>query len=173
MENNIEQVQFITFSTPLGDMLAFANTKTLVGLYFDDQKTTLQKKLLQHSNTKTKAILKDTQKQLTEFFNKKRHAFSLPYQLSGTAFQQKVWQALSLVPFGKTISYKELAQKIGKPNAIRAVAQSVARNPLLIVLPCHRIIGSNGALIGFAAGITRKKALLALEKTPKPSLALK
>lgn len=165
MENYTEQPQSITFPTPLGTMVAFADTETLMGLYFNDQKIALKKKLLQ-PNIEANAILKDTQKQLIEFFNKKRRAFSLPYLLSGTAFQQQVWQALCFVPFGKTISYKELAQKIGKPNAIRAVAQSVARNPLIIVLPCHRIIGSNGALTGFAAGIARKKALLALENSP-------
>lgn len=163
MQNHTQKMQSITFSTPLGTMVAFANTKTLVGIYFSDQKTVLKNKLL-WPKIEANAILKDTKKQLIEFFNKKRHAFSLPYQLSGTFFQQQVWQALCFVPFGKTISYKELAQKIGKPNAIRAVAQSVARNPLVIVLPCHRIIGSNGSLTGFAAGIVRKKALLLLEK---------
>jgi len=164
MENHTEQTQSITFLTPLGAMVAFANNKTLIGLYFNDQKTALKNKLMQ-PDIEANEILKDTQKQLIEFFNKKRRAFSLPYQLSATIFQQQVWRALCFVPFGKTISYKELAQKIGKPNAIRAVAQSVARNPLVIVLPCHRIIGSNGALTGFSAGIVRKKSLLALEKS--------
>jgi len=88
----------------------------------------------------------------------------LPYYLdSGTLFQQKVWQALTQVPYGTTVSYKSLAASLGMPNGTRAVATAVARNPLSLLLPCHRIVGSDGSLTGYAGGLDRKKILLTIE----------
>lgn len=153
------------FATPLGSMTAFANNLALVGLYFSDQQDS-NVMLSKQPNAQTKAILNQTKEQIAEFFNKKRQHFDVPYQLLGTAFQKQVWQALNQVPFGQTISYAKLAQMIGKPKAVRAVAQSVAKNPLVIMLPCHRIIGSDGSLTGFSAGLKRKASLLASEIAP-------
>ncbi|QQS17039.1 MAG: methylated-DNA--[protein]-cysteine S-methyltransferase [Neisseriales bacterium] len=146
-------------------MTAFANDQALVGLYFSDQLDG-NIALSKQTNTRTQAILTRTKQQIIEFFNKELQYFDVPYQLLGTAFQKEVWQALSRVPFGQTISYAKLAQMIGKPKAVRAVAQSVAKNPLVMMLPCHRIIGSDGSLTGFAAGLKRKAFLLESEIAP-------
>jgi methylated-DNA-[protein]-cysteine S-methyltransferase len=101
--------------------------------------------------------------QLDEYFAGERTAFELELELAGTPFQQRVWAELRRVPYGETISYAELADRIGRPGAARAVGHCNARNPVSIVVPCHRVIGSAGALTGYAGGLERKRALLALE----------
>lgn len=101
--------------------------------------------------------------QLSEFFEAKRTAFDFPYVLDGTAFQLQVWRALCEIPYAQTRSYKEIAQSLGNPRAARAVGMAAHRNPMLFVVPCHRLIGTNGALVGFAAGIQVKEALLQIE----------
>ncbi len=103
------------------------------------------------------------QEQLTAYFAGTLHAFDLPLDFHGTDFQQKVWRALLDVPYGKTASYKEQTAKLGDPKAIRAVAAANGANPIAIVVPCHRIIGSNASLTGYAGELWRKKELLALE----------
>lgn len=105
-------------------------------------------------------------RQLDEYFAGKRHAFDLPLRPLGTPFQLTVWQALRGIPFGVTWSYAELAQRIGKPRAMRAVGGANGRNPLPIVVPCHRVIGANGSLTGFGGGVDVKARLLALEGIP-------
>ena len=108
-------------------------------------------------------LIKETSKQLTEYFDKKRKKFDLPLAFNGTDFQVKAWKALLLIPYGKTCSYGELASKIGNPKACRAVGNANNRNPLHIVVPCHRVIGHNGSLTGYAAGLDVKRLLLELE----------
>lgn len=108
-------------------------------------------------------ILALTAMQLREYFSGKRQAFDLPLAPEGTEFQREVWHALSTIPWGSTLSYGQLAQRIGRPRAVRAVGAANGRNPLPIVLPCHRVIGSNGALTGFGGGLPVKEALLHLE----------
>ena len=98
--------------------------------------------------------------QLDEYFKKKRKIFDLPLDLQGTDFQKRVWNELLKIPFGKTISYKDLSLKLGNLKAIRAVAAANGANPVSIIVPCHRIIGSNGSLTGYAGGLWRKKWLL-------------
>lgn len=109
-------------------------------------------------------LLKKTISQLDEYFSGKRYKFELPLLLVGTEFQQEVWNSLLQIGFGDTLSYKKLAQSVGKPKAVRAVANAVGANPLSIVVPCHRIIGSDGSLTGYAGGLDVKTALLNLEK---------
>ena len=104
--------------------------------------------------------------QLQEYFAGKRTEFSLPYQLSGTAFQQQVWAQIAKIPYGQTITYKDIAQAIGKPRAFQATGRAVGANPLAIIVPCHRVVGSNGELTGYAFGLEIKKSLLNLEKCP-------
>lgn len=105
----------------------------------------------------------ETLAQLRAYFNGDLYHFDLPLAPEGTPFQLQVWQALQTIPYGETISYAELAGKLGKPNAARAVGAANGKNPLPIVIPCHRVIGSNGLLTGYAGGIHIKEALLALE----------
>ncbi|MRX64219.1 methylated-DNA--[protein]-cysteine S-methyltransferase [Maribacter luteus] len=112
-------------------------------------------------------VLDDAVYQLQEYFEGKRQAFSLTLNPEGTDFQKKVWDALLQIPFGKTISYLQLSKTLGDPKAIRAVASANGKNPLWIVIPCHRVIGSDGSLTGYAGGIHRKKWLLAHESPAK------
>lgn len=101
--------------------------------------------------------------QISEYLSGKRKVFDFPYILSGTPFQKQVWQALCDIPYGETRSYKQIAQAIGKPNACRAVGMANHCNPMMIVIPCHRVVGANGKLTGYAGGLEMKSALLALE----------
>jgi methylated-DNA-[protein]-cysteine S-methyltransferase len=98
--------------------------------------------------------------QLTEYFDGSRRIFDLPFDLVGTDFQKKVWLALSKIPFGKTVSYKQIAENIGNPKAVRAVGLANNRNPIPIIIPCHRVIGANGNLVGYGGGLEMKRRLL-------------
>lgn len=101
--------------------------------------------------------------ELTEYFAGMRKSFSVPLDLQGTAFQQQVWRELRNIPWGETRSYSEIAQAIGRPRAVRAVAQAIGKNPCLILVPCHRVLGRDGSLTGFSAGLALKESLLYLE----------
>ena len=103
--------------------------------------------------------------QLEEYFSGKRKVFDLPFKMNGTAFQMKVWQELLKIPYGDTVSYSEIAERIGCPEGARAVGGAVHNNLLWIIVPCHRVVGKNGKLTGYAGGTEMKKTLLELEKT--------
>lgn len=124
------------------------------------QFTQPQKALLQTTELLSMATI-----QLDEYFQGKRTTFSLPFKLTGTPFQLAVWKELQNIPYGQTTSYKEIAQKINKPKACRAVGMANNKNPLPIIIPCHRVIGSNGKLIGYAGGLKLKNYLLELEQS--------
>ena len=124
------------------------------------QFTQPQKALLQTTELLSMATI-----QLDEYFQGKRTTFSLPFKLTGTPFQLAVWKELQNIPYGQTTSYKEIAQKINKPKTYRAVGMANNKNPLPIIIPCHRVIGSNGKLIGYAGGLKLKNYLLELEKS--------
>lgn len=109
-------------------------------------------------------VLELARQQLQEYFAGQRREFTLPLAAQGTDFQQQVWRALMLIDYAKTASYGDIAEKVGKPRAVRAVGAANGRNPLAIVVPCHRIIGKNGTLTGYAAGLERKAWLLDLER---------
>jgi methylated-DNA-[protein]-cysteine S-methyltransferase len=111
----------------------------------------------------THPLLLETERQLKEYFQGKRRSFSLELDLVGTAFQKNVWEALLGIPFGETRSYGQLAKQLGNPLATRAVGAANGRNPISIIVPCHRVIGSNGKLTGFAGGLVAKEHLLGLE----------
>lgn len=123
------------------------------------QFTQPQKALLQTTELLSMATI-----QLDEYFQGKRTTFSLPFKLTGTPFQLAVWKELQNIPYGQTTSYKEIAQKINKPKACRAVGMANNKNPLPIIIPCHRVIGSNGKLIGYAGGLKIKKLSLRIRK---------
>lgn len=108
-------------------------------------------------------LLVNAKNQIGEYFSGKRQVFDLPIDPSGTEFQLKVWQELSQIPYGETVSYLEIANRLGDPKSIRAAASANGKNPIAIIIPCHRVIGSHGEMTGYAGGIQRKKDLLTLE----------
>lgn len=112
-------------------------------------------------------LIKDCGKQLNEYFLGKIQKIKIPVKSSGTAFQKKVWEELCKIPYGETSTYKKIAQKIGNEKAVRAVGTAIGKNPLAIVIPCHRVIGSKGDMVGYAYGIEKKEKLLNLEKQNK------
>lgn len=150
------------YTSPLGPMVLAACEQHLVGVWFDGQAHLPD--LAGFATDHKHPVIHAAIQQLTTYFAGQRRTFDLPlYTASGTAFQQAVWQALMGIPSGATCSYGALARQIGKPAAVRAVGAAVGRNPLSIIVPCHRVIGTNGSLTGYAGGLTRKTALLQLE----------
>jgi methylated-DNA-[protein]-cysteine S-methyltransferase len=150
------------YQSPLGAMTLAASDWGLCGAWFDGQKHQPDPKTwpLEAAHP----VLVKAQAQLAEFFEGHRRAFDLPLDLhAGTDFQQAVWRGLLQIAPGATTSYGELARKIGKPMAVRALGAAVGRNPLSIIVPCHRVVGADGALTGYAGGLDRKTALLRLE----------
>ncbi|MFO1464062.1 MAG: methylated-DNA--[protein]-cysteine S-methyltransferase [bacterium] len=142
--------------TPLGPLLAeFAEDGSLLRLEFAEAP--------QATNSAPKEPASPLARQLREYFSGRRRDFDLPLASAGTPFQQKVWAELRRIPFGETLSYAELARRLGDPGAVRAVARANALNPIAILIPCHRVIGSDGSLTGYAAGLERKARLLVLE----------
>lgn len=151
-----------TYLSPLGAILLAATPHGLAGLWFEGQRH------LPDSSgwtpDATHPVLVQAMQQLDEYFAGRRCEFDVPLDLQrGTAFQQSVWQALLAIPRGHRVSYSVLSQRIGRPTAMRAVGAAVGRNPLSIVVPCHRVLGANGSLTGYAGGTERKAALLQLE----------
>ena len=114
---------------------------------------------------KETSLTKEAYAQLSEYLNGKRKTFDLPFKMRGTQFQLQVWNALLDIPYGETRSYKQIAEAIGNPKAVRAVGMANNRNPLLIIVPCHRVIGKNGSLVGYGEGLEMKEFLLRLEKS--------
>ena len=108
-------------------------------------------------------LIKEAHRQFSEYLKGERKEFNLPFRMKGTEFQQRVWKSLCEIPYGETRSYKQVAEAIGKPKAMRAVGMANNRNPLLVVVPCHRVIGANGQLVGYAGGLDKKTFLLHLE----------
>ncbi len=129
-------------------------------IFFEDKNEISDDDSEENISAKNKAVLKKSKKQFDEYFSGKRKIFDLPVKQSGTTFQQKVWDELIKIPFGKTVSYLQLSQRIGNIKSIRAVGSANGRNNLSIVVPCHRVIGSNGSLTGYAGGLWRKQWLL-------------
>ena len=123
----------------------------------------IEKYLKATSKTETTSVLEETKRQLDEYFAGKRKAFDIQLCLLGTDFQHKVWNALRSIPYGSTKSYKDIAQCIGKPKAVRAVAGAIGANAISILIPCHRVIGSNHSLTGYAGGLEAKRGLLGME----------
>ena len=151
-----------SYASPLGNMILAALNHRLLGSWFDDQAHLPD--LSGCSWSPDHPILKQTALELTQYFAGQRRSFDVPLVTTiGTSFQQAVWQALLQIPSASTCSYGTLASRIGKPTAVRAVGAAVGRNPLSIIVPCHRVIGAGGSLTGYAGGLTRKTALLQLE----------
>lgn len=144
----------ITIRTPIGDMLAKANKSGVYLLEFADDGET--------ANSDNPTLLR-LATELKEYFEGKRREFTVPLAPVGTAFQTSVWQTLMQIPYGKTVSYAAEAAMLGRPSAVRAVANANGRNPISIIIPCHRVIASGGGIGGYSGGVWRKEFLLALE----------
>ena len=148
------------YDTKIGKIGIEENGSAITKIYFinnDDE----QAEILGENET---ALLKEAIKQLNEYFDGKRSSFDLKLQLQGTEFQKKVWNALIEIPFGETRSYGEIAKIIGNEKASRAVGMANNKNPIPIIVPCHRVIGANGKLVGYAGGVDIKEKLLNIEK---------
>lgn len=147
--------------SPLGDILLARTAQGLAGVWFEGQKD--------HPGTLTAPtvdddpLLEQTERELREYWRAQRREFTVPLDLLGTNFQRNVWLALLQVPLGVTLTYRRIAEQIGSVTATRAVGAAVGRNPVSIIVPCHRIIGTSGSLTGYAGGLERKVALLRLE----------
>ena len=141
--------------TPIGDICILEENNKIIGLTLDNEKYCYTEK-----NTE---ILNETEKQLNEYFWGKRKKFNVPINPKGTEFQKQVWNELLKIPYGQTVTYKRIAQKIKTENAEREVGRAKNNNAIAIIVPCHRVVGSNSKLVGYAFGLERKQFLLDLE----------
>jgi len=151
-------INYHLLDTPLGTLQLVSNGEHLQKIHFPGMHSTTY-----GTEQRIDAVLSACVDQLTEYFAGKRRDFDLPLRAGGTEFQQQVWSALVDIPYGELRSYQDIANAIGKPKAVRAVGAANGRNPLPIVVPCHRVIGSDGSLTGFAGGLAMKTQLLTLE----------
>lgn len=149
-------------ATPVGTLTLVATDHGLAAILWEDDPPGRVRLDLEREDA-SHPVLLEAGRQLTEYFAGRRKAFTVTLDPAGTAFQRKVWTALLTIPFGETRTYGQIATQIGKPTAVRAVGAANGRNPLSIVAPCHRVIGSTGRLTGFAGGLDVKARLLALE----------
>lgn len=164
-------VKIITtrYQCPAGDMIlgSFEDKLCLCDWDIEKRRASIDRRICRYLKAEYKEgvsdVLNETKIQLDEYFAGKRKEFSLPLIFTGTAFQCTVWAELTAIPYGNTISYAELAKRIDRPQAIRAVASANAANPISILIPCHRVIGSNRQLTGYAGGLEAKQCLLNLE----------
>ena len=149
--------------SPVGILKLVATENALVAVLWENEnpKRVRLAELIEQVNH---PILLETQKQLREYFAGTRQQFDLPLDFEGTVFQKKVWQALLAIPFGETRSYRDIAEQVGNIKAVRAVGAANGKNPISIIAPCHRVVGVNGKLVGFAGGLNNKEILLGLEK---------
>ena len=157
-------------NSPIGDIMLVADNSALIGIYFvgcDHIPAASGRWTLDPKHP----VLQQAATQLDEYFAGKRTEFSLPLHLAGTEFQEKVWREIARIPYGETISYSDLAKRAGATHAIRAVGTSTGRNPVSIVIPCHRVVGKDGNMRGFAGGLERKRRLLDLEKPHQTALS--
>lgn len=157
--------------TVLGDVTVLAAAGAIVGLYFAHHWTKPSRDSFgPEVDARGDALLDRARVQLAEYLSGDRTSFDLPTAASGDAFQQRVWAMLKEIPFGETVTYAELAEKLGDRGLAWSVGQAVGHNPLSIIVPCHRVVGTNGKLTGYAGGLKRKQFLLDLEE-PAPSRA--
>lgn len=151
-EKNEHEIRYAFYDSPIGIIRVAGTEEFIVSVHFDN-------KIVDWIEESTE-LLKNCIRQLDEYFLKERQQFDLPLKIEGTTFQKQVWEEVQKVPFGKTASYLEIAEKVNNPKAVRAVGNANRTNPIVIIIPCHRIIGSDGSLTGYGGGIYRKEWLL-------------
>jgi O-6-methylguanine DNA methyltransferase len=178
METN--EIASATVATPIGRLSVVASPRGLLRIAFPERASgsaALRNSVRAYERTsgpgqQARRQLAAALRQLREYFAGRRDAFDLPLDLAGTAHQQRVWQALQRIPFGRTLSYGQLAAQLGAPRGARAVGRACATNPVPVVVPCHRVVGGDGELHGYDGGLWRKQRLLELERAKSPRKAL-
>ncbi len=164
LQRIIWRMIYTTFTIKsIGDFKAYKDNGKLIKLTLPPSVNDVSNEKNNHIKKVSNSEFKDEIRQIDEYFKKKRRKFNLDISLIGTDFQKKVWNALAEIPYGETFSYKWIADKIGRPKSSRAVGGACGKNPLPLIIPCHRVIASNGSLCGFGSGIDFKKFLLELE----------
>lgn len=161
-------MHYTTIDSPIGELLLLGDGNTLHGLFMQGGRRPMR---VAADWQRDAAPFADVTAQLREYFAGERTAFDVPLQLDGTPFERTVWSALQEIPYGETASYGEIARRVGQPTAARAVGLANGRNPISVIVPCHRVIGANGSLTGYGGGLERKRTLLELEQ-PSVQLAL-
>jgi methylated-DNA-[protein]-cysteine S-methyltransferase len=158
------------YGSPCGEMLLVADDAGLSGVYFEGQKyhPSIHPQWRRDDHD---GFIAQARRELAEYFGRERERFDVALAPEGTSFQRAIWRGIAGVGFGETISYAQLAESAGYPGKARAAGAATGRNPLTIIIPCHRIVGSTGALTGYAGGLDRKRALLALESRTGDLLA--
>ncbi len=152
---------YTTIDSPLGELLLLGDDQALRGLYMQEAPNPVA---IQPGWRANDGAFADVRRQLAEYFAGQRTAFDVPLAADGTPFQRAVWRGLQAIPYGETFSYGALARRIGRPSAVRAVGLANGRNPIAVIVPCHRVIGADGTLTGYGGGIERKRFLLELER---------
>ncbi|EKU55074.1 methylated-DNA--[protein]-cysteine S-methyltransferase [Acinetobacter sp. WC-323] len=161
------QLVYMYMDSPVGALKLVAHDQALVAVMWDNEDHK-RVRLAELVEDRQHPMLHKVKQQLEEYFAGQRQQFDLPLDFQGTAFQQQVWQALLSIPYGETRSYKEIAVQLGNEKAVRAVGAANGKNPISIIASCHRVIGSSGALVGFAGGLDKKQILLSLEQSQIP-----
>lgn len=151
---------YMTLQTSLGSLLLVSNQSELTGLTFDGARLPEPGWKLEPRHP----VLSKAAEEVAEYLDGRRSGFSIPFSLAGTEFQKRIWSEIARIPYGETITYGELACRAGHPRAVRAVGASTGRNPVGIIIPCHRVVGKDGSLTGFAGGLQWKRHLLAIEQ---------
>jgi methylated-DNA-[protein]-cysteine S-methyltransferase len=157
-------MRYTTIDSPIGELLLAGDERGVARLAISPFR-------VDPTWERDDAAFADAREQVTEYFAGERHEFDLPLALEGNPFELMVWEALRRIPYGKTVSYKEVAREIGHPDAPRAVGVANGRNPVAVIVPCHRVIGANGSLTGYGGGLERKRFLLDLEAGVLPLTA--
>jgi methylated-DNA-[protein]-cysteine S-methyltransferase len=147
------------FESDIGILSVSTHNHEVISISFVDE--------IEKTSASPSPVLQKALKQIEEYFNGKRSEFDFPYRWVGTDFQVKIWKLVSRIPYGTSLAYVKVAQAYGDAKMVRAVAAALAKNPLIILIPCHRVMGSDGSLVGYSAGIDKKRQLLELEGFPK------
>ncbi len=166
---NALAIRYTIIESPIGELLLTSDGSSLTGLYMEAHKGG---PAVDGGWVRDDGLFRAWTTELDAYFAGEASGFRSPVRARGTAFQKRVWEALRKIPRGETISYGELARRIGSPRAVRAVGAAVGRNPVSVIIPCHRVVGSNGALTGYAGGVKRKQWLLDHERMTRAALAL-
>jgi len=156
-----KQTMYTTVDSPIGELLLVGDGDTLSGLYMQDGR---KPRRIATNWSESAAPFADVKRQLEEYFTGERTTFDVKLAAEGAPFEREVWHALEEIPYGETVSYGEIARRVGQPTAARAVGTANGRNPIAVIVPCHRVIGADGSLTGYGGGLERKRLLLELER---------